>query len=202
MTYLTPKTPRLFRFLSRAATFPLALGLLFALPACDSNDDDDDLADTGFARFDTDRDAQINQDEFSRSFDRMGDFTTFDADRGGDLNQGEFNTGTFGVFDTDNSGDVSEAEFNAGNTFFRSGAGQQFRDFDTDQSGRLNANEFNAAAAAGGGFDLFDADRSSTISGAEFSRGVFGSFDRDASGGISEAEFDAGSGFFDVNRRF
>ena len=197
----TPSSHSLFAEFSQrfswAKSLPLALGLI-ALPACDS----DDLDETGFDRFDTDRNAEISADEFNASFTRQGDFDRFDTDRGGDIDEDEFNAATFGVFDTNRDGTISESELDAGNDFFRSGAGQRFGDFDSDRSGGLNQTEFNVATAGAGSFDRFDTDRAGTVDSDEFNTAVFGAFDRNRSGGLDRTEFDDGSRFFDVNRTF
>ena len=186
----------LLKPLSWGKYLPLVLGLL-VFSACDSNDDDDDEAETPFGLFDTDDDGVVSSDEFGTSFNQLGDFGNFDADASGDLDQDEFNAGVLSVYDADDSGDISESEFNAGNAFF--GANQTFGDFDADASGALDADEFNAAAGDAGSFANFDVDFGGAVDADEFNEGVFGAFDSDLSGDLDEDEFNAGSEFFDVN---
>lgn len=147
--------------------------------------------DGGFGTYDTNRDNQLDEDEFGESYQE--DFAGYDADTSGDLNDQEFSQATFRSADRDRDNSLNREEWDSGyrTTFGDYTNDEDFDRIDRDRSGTLSDAEWNQGFEESDMFGTYDADRNNSVSQQEWTRTNFSRWDRNGDGVLDQQEFQA-----------
>lgn len=145
--------------------------------------------DDSFAQYDTNRDNQWDENEFSQSY--QSEYSGYDRDASGDLNNEEFSGATFRSTDRNRDNTISRQEWDEGynNTYGDYTNQDDFDRFDTDQSGDLSDTEWNQGFGQSNMFSTYDEDQNNSVSMQEWTRANFSRWDRNGDGYLDQQEF-------------
>lgn len=172
-----------------------ALFLLIGAPSfAQETDEMEPLSNTNsevgvFEKWDTNKDSQIDQDEFSSIIGDPGLHGDWDTNYDGVYDDDELYTGFFNDWDTDKDGYIDRDEYATGNTEWELEYGDNFEEWDANDDDRLDVEEYSTAMNQTGVTGNWDANSDGLYSDDEVNGRFFDRWDTDNDGFLNEDEF-------------
>ena len=147
------------------------------------------MAQQNFSDLDTNRDQQIDRNEFQQVSNST--FADWDSDGNERISNDELYGGMFANWDRDADGALSQNEYRTGSQgWLGTSEEPEFSSIDGDGNGSLSRQEFDTAVQESNAFVDWDT-RGEGMDMASFHNAMFNVYDKDRSNQLSQSDYDA-----------